>query len=395
MKALWIYIYLLFVLFGPKIAGFVDTSILANVCVLFFLKGYVTQLPSFVSTLIIWILIILACYFGVALYYESIDVVFVGRLVRSLCSVLCIYVFCMYFKNVCIDEKIGWLVNVLLVHAVIVVLTATVFVGFQEKLRVINDFGAHVRKFRSTGLMAGFDISGLICNIGLVLVLIREKFNGVKFFIFSMAVLLTSRFSMISLSLILLLYLILFRKENSFFKNTCIALPLIAAGGLGLIILSLTTTGFLIDTFLPSVNVSSNVWDILVWTYSKTDFDQTNSMYFVFPETFFTLLFGLGVYGGTDPGYIRVINCIGLLGLLLIIMWHVFFFYEILTKKICDRFTAKKRNYVAIVFSSVLLFLNMKNSYFFTGTFFELLLYVFYSYLIESDKFLFEKGIKR
>ena len=88
MKALGIYIYLFFVFFGPKIAGVIDTSILANVCVFYFLKGYVTQLPVFVSSLITWILVILACYFGVALYYESIDVVFVGRLVRSLFSVL-------------------------------------------------------------------------------------------------------------------------------------------------------------------------------------------------------------------------------------------------------------------------------------------------------------------
>ena len=326
MTTLWIYVYLFFVFFGPKIAGVVDTSILANVCFLCFLKGYVTQLPTYVSTLIVWILFILACYFGVALYYESIDIVFIGRLVRSLCSVLCIYVFCEYFKNVCIDKKIGWLVNILLIHAVVVILTATVFVGFQEKLRVLNDFGAHVRKFRSTGLMAGFDISGLICNIGVVLVLIRKRFNAVVFFIFSMAVLLTSRFSMISLSMILLLYFLLFRKENSFVKKICVAIPLVVAGGLGFVILSLTTSGFLFDTILPAVNVSSNVWDTLVWTYSKSDFEQTNSRYFVFPETFFSLLFGLGFYGGTDPGYIRVINCVGLFGLLLIIMWHVFFF---------------------------------------------------------------------
>lgn len=386
MKFICIYVYLIFLLFGPKIYGYIDTSILANVAALCFLNGHKLKMKIFVPLLAMWIVFIILCYMGVAIYYESVDIVFVGRFIRSLCSFLCIYAFCTYYTEFSIERKLDWLINVLLIHAIIVLLSATLFVNLQEHLRVITDFAAHSRKYRSTGLMAGYDMSGLICNIGVMLVLVKKKFNVVKFFIFSSAVLLTSRLSMISLSLILLLYFIFFRKEDGFFKSVCIAMPLFVAGGIGFILLSLTTSGFLPEEIVPSIKLPSRMFDTLIWTYAKSDMEQTSVRYFFFPETFFSFIFGVGSYIGSDPGYVRMINCVGLFGLTSIILWHVYLFYNFFTAKQCDKRETTKRNFLGISFALILIFLNLKNSYFYTGTFFEIMMFVLFCYIAESYK---------
>ena len=386
MKIVWIYVYLFFLLFGPKIWGFIDTSILANFIAFFFIGGYKLKIDSRVILLSLWIVFLLLCYMGVAMYYGTIDVVFVGRLVRSMCSFVCLYAFCCYFANVEAEKKIDWMVNILLVHAIIVIISAIFFVGLQENLRIINDFAARARQFRSTGFMAGYDMSGLICNIGVALVLLKKKFNVVKFFIFVLATLLTSRFSMITLSLILLLYFLFFRKQDSFFKSICVMIPLFVAGGIGLIILSLTSTGFLPEGLFPSFNFSSNFLDTLIWTYANSDFEQTSERYFFFPETFLSLLFGVGAYVGSDPGYVRMINCVGIFGLLLVVFWHIYFLYIFFSTKQYKEGIISKKYFIGITFALVLILLNLKNSYFFTGTFFEIMVFVLFSYVTEFQK---------
>lgn len=386
MKYIGIYIYLFFLLYGPKLFGYIDTSIIANIIALYFLTKFNLKLNSFVNILALWIVFIILCYMGVAVYYESFDFVFVGRLIRSLCTVLCLYGFCLHFNNYCLEKRIDWIVNVIMVHAIIVIISATIFVDLQEYLRPLNDFGIRARKFRSTGLMAGYDISGLICNIGVALVLIKKDFNIIKFFVFICATLLTSRFSIISLFFILSTYIILMKWNISIFKFIIIALPLILAGFIGVVMLALTTSNILSESLLSSKSFSSDFLYTLKWTYAQTDLNQTYEKYYVFPDTFLTLLFGLGHYGGTDPGYFRVINCVGVVGLTSIILWHVFLIYNFFSSRSSNIIISKLQKFIGIVFVSVLLFLNLKNSYFFTGTFFEIMLYVMFNYMFESNK---------
>jgi len=387
MKSIWIYIYLFFLLFGPKLWTYVDTSILANFIAFYFIGGHKFKIDSHVLLLLMWFVFLILCYMGVAIYYETIDVVFVGRLVRSMCSFVCIYALCCHYSNVHIETKIDWIINILLLHAVIVIISALFFVDLQEYLRVINDFATHVRKYRSTGLMAGYDISGLICNIGVILVLVKTKFNAVKFFIFVVAALLTSRFSMISLSMILLFYFLSYRKGDSVLKSFCVVVPLIVAGGLGIIILSLTSSGLLPKGLISSLNFSSNFLDTLIWTYANSDFKQTTERYFFFPETFLSLLFGAGSYVGTDPGYVRMINCIGILGLLSVMLWHAYLFYIFFSTRQSRYFRKEKSQFIGFTLIAVLVFLNFKNSYFFTGTFFEIMIFILFSYIFESDRY--------
>jgi hypothetical protein len=323
---------------------------------------------------------------GVAIYYESFDYVFVGRLVRSLCSFICLYGFCIYFSNYCLDEKIGWLLNVLMVHAVIVIISATVFVELQEYLKWFTDYTKQSRMFRSTGLMVGFDMSGLICNIGVILVLTRSRFNLAKFIVFVVAVLFTSRFSIISLFFILTFYIILMNKEIGKLKFISISIPLLFAGIAGFVLISLTTSNFISNTMLSSKSFSSDFVERLAWTYARSDLYQTRDMYFVFPGTFLTLLFGLGFYGGTDPGYVRIINCVGVVGLVSIVLWHVYLIFNFFSIRLKNPLNLKQSLFIGSCFSLVLLCLNLKNSYFFTGTFFEIMLYVFYCYMFESKK---------
>jgi hypothetical protein len=316
---------------------------------------------------------------GVAIYYDSIDIVFLGRLIRSLSSVICVYGFCSFFANRPLEEKLNWLTNVLIVHAVIVVLSATLFIEMQDYLSVISDYHKRPRLLRSTGLMAGFDIAGLVCNVGVVVVLIKQKFSCIKFLIFVTAVIFTSRFSILTLFFFLTLFLIFLRKETGKFKFICVSIPLFIVGVIGFVLLALTTSGIVSETNLPVGNI--NIFDEIYWSYAQTDLHEATVTQMVFPETFLSLLFGLGFYGGGDPGYVRIINCVGLLGLLSIVLWHAFLFYNFFMAKIHYEEKGKKY-FLGFFFIIVLTVLNFKNSYFFTGTIFELVLYVCYTYII-------------
>ena len=280
MKYIGIYLYLFFLLYGPKLFGVVDTSILANVVALYFLGNVNLKIDSFVSSLILWMMTIVLYYMGVAIYYDSVDIVFLGRLIRSLCSVLCIYGFSCYFARDSIEDKLNWLSNALVVHAIIVILSATIFVELQSYLSVISDYYKRPRILRSTGLMAGFDIAGLICNIGVVLVLIKEKFSYLKFLIFVTAVLFTSRFSIITLFCILMLFLFLLRKETGKSKLFFISVPLFVVGVVGFFLLALTTSGIVSDANVSLANVK--ISDEISWAYSQTDLHETTKTQLIF-----------------------------------------------------------------------------------------------------------------
>lgn len=386
MKYIGIYIYLFFLLYGPKLFGYVDTSILANAAALFFLSNLSLKLTPILNILALWILFIIACYMGVAIYYDTVDIVFLGRLIRSLVSFFCVYGFCSYYANEPLENKLNWITNVLLIHAIIVIVSAVFFIELQEYLSIISDYNKRPRLFRSTGLMAGFDMAGLICNVGVVTVLIKKKFNLILFLIFFTAVIFTSRFSILTLFCVLILYIIAIRTDGGIFKFTCVLLTLLPIGLVGFILFVLTTSGIFFDMDIPLLKTVSSLFTEISWTYAQTDLSETTKTQLVFPDSFFTFLFGLGFYGGGDPGYVRIINCVGFLGLCSMMLWHVYLFYAFFYTNSLVLSCKKQKIFLGFFFIAVLIFLNFKNSYFYTGTFFELILYLCYNYMLSKKQ---------
>ena len=385
------YIYIFFILFGPKIGTYIDTSILANICVIFILtrkENYTIVIDARVKRLLEGLAAILVYSILISIVNTHIDVVFYGRMVRTLCSICGLWVF--ISKSGCSKTRIEEvLTNILIIHAIVIIISAVFYTDMQERLRWFTAYDKHVRQYRSTGLMAGFDMAGLLCNIGIVLVLIRKEFNIVRYVIFSIAVMFTSRFSLVSYIVLTSIYLLLMRNSSILIiKKVVLLATLIPIALFGLCVFSLTTTNTLLSG--NASWISTHFPQIYNWAYNVDDAFARSDGQFVFNQQFqlssdlFELLFGKGVYGGGDPGYTRFINAIGITGIIAVFIWHIRLLNTILkTKSTIEENSIKK--FKLLCFSLIIIGLNFKNSYFFTGTFFEVMLLMLFPYLLDDS----------
>ena len=385
------YIYIFFILFGPKVGSYIDTSILANLCVFFLFtkkRAYRFSIDSRVTQLLQGLVILIVYSVFISLINSHIDIVFYGRMVRTICSICGLWVFIK--ESGCSKARLEEvLTNILIIHALFIIISAVFYTDMQEKLRWFTAYDKHVRQYRSTGLMAGFDMAGLLCNIGILLVLINEKFNIVKYMIFSLAVMFTSRFSLVSYVVLAALYLIMIKNKSiERLKKIVLLATLIPITLFGLCVFALTTTNTL---FSGNVSwIESSFPRIYNWALSVNDAFARSDGQFVFRQQFqfsddlFDLIFGKSVYGGGDPGYTRFINAIGILGLVGVLAWHIRLLKTILKTK-CTLNENNIKKFKLLCFSIIIIGLDFKNSYFFTGTFFEVMLLMLFPYLIEEN----------
>lgn len=381
---IYAYIYIFFLLFGPKIGGYVDTSVIASlITIVIFLQpdGFVLRVEGVFKRSIPLLIGIIGYSLIVSVVNTNFDITYYGRLIRTIFSLVGISVF-VKKSELTTDELKDCLINVLLLHALTVIITATVYVEGQQILKSFTGYDKHIRQYRSTGLMAGFDMAGLICNLGIVLLFTKQRTNILKYIIFVVAVIYTSRFSIVSLCIVLLLFVIIMRNDladNVVMKGVCIGTLVFV--GTFVIILLLSTTS----------NVISSTWDISSYfprvsqfvetiedAYSETDASAAWDKYFNFSVGSFQFIFGKGVYGGGDPGYVKIINAVGVVGLIMILAWHWNMFRELLVRDSENRRLNRTRIFLLICLGCVLIGLNFKNCYFFTGTFFEIMVFILY-----------------
>ena len=221
-KLIEAYILITLLLFAPKIGSYIDLSMITGLLIIVFTERGIVRFSKLSKNLCISAGIILAYNIIISLLNFTIDITFVGRMIRSLVSIVAIWMY-VDKNDFTKEEWMTVLSNVILIHAVLVLITATVFVSWQEKLRIISSYAAHVRQFRSTGLLTGFDIAGLVCVLGLIFTVLKTKlsyFDIIKIAIFILATFFTSRFSLVLLFVSLGFYLItnLGSKENRMLK---------------------------------------------------------------------------------------------------------------------------------------------------------------------------------
>ena len=336
------------------------------------------KIPRYTRILVTSIIFILVYTVFVSLYNSYFDITFYGRMIRSMFSVVSISVFLLDNKNADVDELNGIIIWALLIHAAIVLVSSTVYINLQYMLRSFNGYSKTIRMFRSTGLMMGFDMSGLLCNLGLVLVMCKKRLNFLQFAVFALATLFTSRFSILFLVVIALIYIIVnLRNSESRGKKALLLGIGIPIAIFGIVLLIITTNSFYsarsgISSLFPRfynlalrVNRAYNVTESI---------DFTGSRHFAITDDGFLAAFGTGVYGGADPGYTRFINCIGIVGLVLVIIWHIYAICKSININIINKRLKYNRAFIVFSIAMVLIGLNFKNSYFFTGSFFEFMM---------------------
>lgn len=391
-SSIWFFLYIFFLLFGPKIGGYLDTSALAGLIIIFLhvAKERTIRIPLKIG----WLA---ACIFLLAfyevlvgsIYGNVLDITFIGRMIRSCIALISIYIFVEDYyldnKSIIYDSLVG----VLFIHAVFIILSSTLFLSWQELLRPFTAYAAHVRMYRSTGLMAGFDMAGVLCVIGVALVISKQKLRAIdyiSFAVFSTAAFFTSRFTLVYLGIVLLSYLLINRKsKEKMLLRVMITIFLAFAALFAIVLFSSTTSNIIRFTYsLPSsLSWIANLATKVQLAYAKSDIVTAYSKNNDLPKSW-GLVFGEGVYGGGDIGYVRIINAIGVIGLIIIIAWHLDVFISCYKKTFDDSQKNQFKNFMMITFLFVLVFLNFKNSYFFTGTFFEIFLLV--SFCIDKDR---------
>ena len=403
LNRFWIAIYFFFLLFGPKIGGYIDTAIIMGLITIFMhaRKFGSIAIDTRVFKLVA-VIILLAIYeILVGFFNDNFDIVFVGRMIRSAVSFISIRLFVEDNKEYNEEIIFQIIVYILIFHAIIVILTSTFFVSWQEVLRPFNAFATHARQYRSTGLMAGFDIAGILCVIGNMFVMSKPKFGFkecFEFIIFSVAVFFTSRFTLVLFSMVLISFLIINwkSKEKKLLRFMLIVI-LIFVILFAVTLLSMTTSNIFSNLFFLPKNFGwmSNIVNKVQMAYANSDIQLAIARNSHLPKNFWGILFGIGYYGGGDIGYVRIINAVGVLGLVLTMCWHVGVVYHCFKIKYKNKSKNRYKNFMMIVFSIVLIFLNFKNSYFFTGTFFEILLVVVFElekeYYIEKNRNCYEQ----
>ena len=380
-RKVWVFVYIFFVFFGPKIGRYIDTSIIASILMILvsaFKNDHKIRIPRYTRSLVLSIILIVLYTVFVSVYNSYFDITFYGRMIRSAFSVVGISALALDNKDIDVEELNEIIIWALFIHAAIVLVSATVYVNLQYMLRSFNGYNKTIRMFRSTGLMMGFDMSGLLCNLGLVLVMCKKRLNFFQFAVFALATLFTSRFSILFLVVITLIYIIVnLRNSESRGKKTLLLGIGIPSAIFGIVLLIITTRSFYsarsgISNLFPRfynlalrVNRAYNVTDSL-------EFAESN--HFSISDDGFLAAFGTGVYGGADPGYTRFINCIGIVGLALVIIWHIYAICNSVNSNLINKRLKYNRAFIVFSIAMVLIGLSFKNSYFFTGTFFEFMM---------------------
>jgi len=155
------------------------------------------------------VIFILIYLFSLMLLNGTFLIVQLGRYLRTIISIISIWGV-VVSTNQNNETVIYSLIKVLSIHAALVLFTS-LSIDAQETLAIFTGFEKKIRLFRSTGLMIGFDMSGLLCIVGYVISFtypeIYKKRHRVKIMmlLFIIATIFTSRFSILSLIIIIVL----------------------------------------------------------------------------------------------------------------------------------------------------------------------------------------------
>lgn len=115
-------------------------------------------------------------------------------------------------------------------------------------------------------------------------------------------------------------------------------------------------------------------------SYADTNIESTFLNHFNFDGLSLTnIIFGIAANVNQDPGYTTTIYSIGIIGLTLSMIWYLKVFvdtFRVKNQLIKQKYNFREINYInqIIVIMILITFgLSIKNNYFFTGTYFEIL----------------------
>lgn len=374
------FIFVFFFIFGIKIS-FLDLSIVVPYSIAFLYISFKRSINFEGKLLTAAVLIAVLLFYQtvVQLICQEFEINSFFRLARALlvCVLLSAIVGSQFFSGRQILTAVFYS---LLFHAALINIAA-IFDPLNNFLGAISG-NDRIKPLRSSGLLAGFDISGLLCLLGMLMLLLKtytansNLFLILYYLVFILGCFFTSRVSM-ALALVFLCFFFFLNlinsKKNIFIKGSLTITFIV----IGYLLVSKYLMPILEVTFsLGIFNVESELRDDIVSRHAVQSSDSFLwvDMFFL-PVSFFATIFGTGSETlNSDVGYIKDIFRYGIVGLLFSCIIYAYIFI-IANVSIKSSAVQNKSFLLLIRIIFVISFvLTFKNNYIFTRAIFPLTL---------------------
>lgn len=359
---LLLFIVIFFLVFGFKIS-FIDLSILIPACVLLTLSTLKRVYLSKDYLLIISIVMLLFCYQTLLqITNNNFDLANLFRLVRAILTIIIVLLIIDLFPDK--ESSLNVIINCIVFHSGMITVSA-IFPDINKLFSILSGNEKNPI-LRSSGLLAGFDIAGLVCFMGMVILYFtqnnyRVKGKAIKYTALIIGSLFTSRVSLVLT--FLFTAFIIFNKvakiKRFYFKVVIYSIitPILLLSVFSILYVALVSIGMLSNPTISAFFINS---------YSSNSGQVLSSMFFL-PPSENTLIFGTGIETyNSDVGYVKDIFRFGIFGTIV-----SFIVYILVVAK-----SSFNKWIVFLLF--VTLILNFKNSYFFVRSILPLFLMASY-----------------
>lgn len=392
MKYLF-FVIILLSLFGPKI-GIIDVSTLVAISSTVLLVHKKRNFLVHEYLVYIAILITLFCY---SLYLYSFtatnDTYVMLRCLRALLSSVFLG-FVFYNTDLKFSVIFDLLIAVLCCNALSILLQILI-PETQYILSAIYGFNKNFAKYRAFGLTTGYDTAGYLCVIGAILSAAKSYYNNGRFIyivtltLFIVAAFFTSRSSMLLMLVVTLTVLFFFLvKGGPALKGIASIYLFFILCALVFYVLPLLLSTFLGVTDLPfTYNISDINYNE---SFAQTNLEDWQQNMWIMPETLSDLFFGTGRnIESSDVGYIKLIFMIGIIGSVIVFISYAFLTIKMIKIQIGLK-TKQMHHSELLIYASLFILIiifififNIKNLYFLTRTYHELIVIMFFSILRE------------
>lgn len=374
-----VFVLVLVTVFGPKYLG-IDFSILALLAAFVMARGWQRPLIKELGILFLLLCCYLCYVLSVQLWWSVPSTEIILRTIRALVAVALFAT----LGNVLLirgDLLLPCLLLAILAHATLVIIGAHADpVNALLGATFGND---RVRHLRSSGLVAGFDVAGFFCVVGLFMVLfdvVQVRYAGLKWLmvgVFFYATSLTSRVSLILSIVVTFAFVVqvLRKKDRGSLVSRAVALTL----GIG----SLAYGGYEVGSILEVafgfdlVPVSDQKRAAIVERFATSTVEDAGlpSMYFL-PSGIASRLFGIGRDAiESDVGYIKFIHWHGLFGLILLLI-AIGYLYRSTVRALRVAGAQSQLSLVKLIYF-LMIILTLKNNYILTRGIWPVLLIVY------------------
>ena len=375
-KSIACFVSVFLIVFGPRVAGVIDLSVLTSVFLLLFFMNS-GKIYNYVKGLAVVLFLIIIYTIVVSIFSdEGVSLLFLLKFIRVLLALSCIS---NYIESDVVKPEVvrNALTNVLLLHAGTIIVGSLIWPEFQNILKPINGFALPPNFFRSTGLTNGYDFAGLLCLFGALIVSFdkEEKCKSIKTLVFVASAILTSRVNMILAELLILLLLFTHNEQKKIFKLLLLLLFLISLFPVfGIFLFTTQNQNNFVVQILMQNDFFSNVSTKLVYYYATSDVNNSLTTYYNF-DSLTNAQFWFGAMKDTilDPGYTQYIYHIGAVGLFV----SLFFYVEIVVNAVKMKYVCNHGSFIIICMCIACVLLSVKNSYFLARHVTEILLIVY------------------